>query len=256
MRSLSKAFWTVAFGACVASSANANVIQVEFGYPGSSYGQYQTGSGGEFTLSPVQGQLDVSGYSANALTQTRNIGGVNGSFQTFCIEESEYCYPNGVVDVSKSSSADHGGVLGSRDTLSQGTGWLYSQFASGTLGGYNYTGDRHASASQLQNAIWMLEGEIATVDYGNPYVQLVTSASAFGSWSTAIADAQPSDFGVWALNLTTDGSSRQDQLYYDGTKESLGTTPTTNVPDGGMTLAMLGFAVAGLARLRRRVRMA
>jgi hypothetical protein len=241
----------------LASPASADQIQV--GFVGSTYGPYQTGQGGEFTLNDVNGSpanswLDLTGYSA----KTSNFGpaGIT-SFQTFCVEENEYIYPySAIYDVQISSSAVHGGVGGAvnqSDPLSVGTAYLYSQFARGVLDGYNYgpaAADRSPSAAALQQAIWWLEEEITSYTVGNHFIDLV--AAQFGSDVNGLANASNGQYGVHVLNLTgvTDAPQGvgQDQLYY-----APGFTSAA-VPDGGRTLAMLGMALCGMAIVSRRLR--
>ena len=239
MNRINRILALMGLGLCMVVSVNAN--QIQFGYAGSSYGAYQTGIGGEFTLVPVSpsGWLDVSGYSAAASGV-----GVAGSFQSFCIEYQEHIDGHGVYNAVQNTDAVWGGVNLGSDPISLGTGWLYSQFALGTLSGYNYGAGRSVSADQLQNAIWMLEGE-ATFNSLNPYVQLVLNQVQFGgSWTAAIADGG-NTYGVFALNLTDDAGGRhQDQLYYVAKR---------TVPDGGLTIILLGIAMGGIGLVARRL---
>ena len=241
MKKLNKVLGVVAVGACLALSASA--LQVQMGYPGSSYGVYQTGNGGEFTLSPVVGSavLDTSSYCAAA----KNVG-VQGSVQTFCLEWNEHVngFPS-IYTAELNSYANHGGVDGGTDPLSQGTGWLVKQFATDTWDpsyylSYNYVTGRSTSASLLQKAISMLEEESGwNYDSANMYAK--AASDRFGSWEAA-KGGSASDFYVKALNLTASGAYKQDQVFYEG----------KSVPDGGLTVALLGIAMAGLAALRRR----
>src|SRR5512132_2265175 len=140
--------------AATVSSAAAGTVKV-----GATYGPYQAGVGGEFTVINVSG-FDNTSYS----TLTKGFTDPN-SFQTFCVENStppEYIYLNTTYDATLNTKAINGGVGPEGDYLSQGTGWLYSQFAQGTLTGYNFTGteaQREASASLLQQTFWWLENE-------------------------------------------------------------------------------------------------
>jgi hypothetical protein len=218
-------------------SASAN--QIQFGYAGSSFGEYQTGIGGEFTLVPVSpiGWLDLSGYSAAA----SGVGGVS-SFQSFCLEYQEHIGAHGQYDAVQNTDAVWGGDNLGSDPLSVGTGWLYSEFALGTLSGYNYGVERSITASQLQNAIWMLEGEVAYND-SNPFVQLVTAPEQFGSWSAATNNGA-NMYGVFALNLTDPiGGRHQDQVYFI----------QKTVPDGGLTIILLGIALGVIGLVSRRL---
>jgi len=203
----------------------------------STMGTYAAGSGGEFTLLAsgfgLNGYVDDP-YTKNLLQQ--------GTFQSFCLEVHEYISTNAVYNALKNTNAVKGGVGGPGDPLSQGTGWLYSQFAAGTLPGYNFLGtiaERKASARALQNTIWWLEDEGA--DPGNAFSILVAGQFADPKAGSA------STYGVYALNLTQGQArplDRQDVLYYD---------PQT-VPDGGTTLMLLGGALMGLGALSRKFR--
>ena len=254
-------------GAALALASPAMADQIQVGFPGSTsptgypgYGPYQTGIGGEFTVNdiggyPLDSWLDLSGYSGNALSQTKNLGpsGIT-SFQTFCIEKSEYLYPYAATyDVVLSGGAVHGGLGGADpDPLSRGTAFLYSQFAQGGLTGYNYGAGRSVSAAVLQEAIWWLEEEITSYTAGNSFIALV--ATTFGSDLDARLDAGTGQYGVYVLNLTGVGGGApsgvgQDQLYYRDPGVSI-----TAVPDGGTTLALLGMALCGMAIVSRRFR--
>ncbi|HEU4878214.1 MAG TPA: hypothetical protein VFT21_02125 [Gemmatimonadaceae bacterium] len=85
-------------------------------------------------------------------------------FITFCVQKSEYMDFNNVFAVkSLSTQTDD---LPSGDLLDQRTAYLYSQFRSRTLSGYNYglNGFGNAtSANLLQNAIWWFEMKTASV---------------------------------------------------------------------------------------------
>ena len=91
------------------------------------------------------------------------------SFQTFCLEQDE---DSGDGRFILNSAADGGGSnTNAGDPLSAGVAWLYSQFASGVLAGYNYApgAGRLASASLLQRAIWGLEDEYYMEAGDNPF---------------------------------------------------------------------------------------
>jgi hypothetical protein len=231
--------------AMAATPAMAGQVRV-----GDTYGLYQAGQGGEFTVINVSG-FAPTGYSSLASSQAL------GSFQTFCIEEqgAEYIYTNTLYDGVQSTNAVFGGGAAyggsappdmTGDPLSVGTGWLYSQFALGTLSGYDYTGaNRLASAAAFQNTIWWLENE-TTVDPGaaNPFRNAVLGA--FGGSLTAAREAGAWTYNVYAINMWVPGHvgeyayRRQDQLFY-------------SVPDGGATLMLLGGALVGLGALRRKL---
>jgi hypothetical protein len=225
-------------------STLASAEQIQVGYSGSNYGMYQTGHGGEFTLNVFTSGLSTSGYLFGAGdTGTRDIG-VTGTFQSFCLEETEYiyAYPSSPY-VVVNSMAVSGGVGLAGDPLSFGTTYLYSQFATGALA-YNYgAAGRSTSAALLQQAFWWLENEGPSFDSTNPYMAL--AVTTFGSQANAKADAAAGAYGVYALNLWGDAEHTihiQDQLYY------------ASVPDGGATMTLLGGALLGLGALRRKLR--
>ncbi|MEN6373170.1 MAG: VPLPA-CTERM sorting domain-containing protein [Smithella sp.] len=191
---------------------SALAYQVTTTGPG-GYGIFQTGGGGEFTL---RVDNDLMFVLSNYAMATKNQGNTRDTFQSFCLEENEFIYPNTTFNVEISNAAKAGGVGGATngaDPISMGTAWLYSQFAKGTLVGYDFAGtepNREASASILQYAIWWLEDEKA-YDAGNIFIQ--AAIAMFGDAATAKADSNGA-FNVRVLNLTdiTNGALRQDQL--------------------------------------------
>lgn len=210
---------------------------------------YQSGSGGEFTATPTNPSDPVllqalAGYDSKAK--------VNGGFETFCIEFNEHFTPGNTYTYAISAGAIAGGVSGGNpDPISIGTAWLYNKFATGSLALYYYDAahngggtfaSRVDAAGSLQNAIWWLEGEITLTSAeqtANKFLNLLTTPSGLNiPLSSAVANNNGT-YGVFALNLTdTQGNPAQDQL--------------VRVPDGGATVALLGFALAGVEFVRRK----
>lgn len=210
---------------------------------------YRTGVGGEFTL--VDTGYDLSAYTSD----TSGIIGAD-SFQTFCIEYNEYISKGQQVNVSLSSSAVMGGANtgpdvpgGNPDPVSIGTAYLYSQFAAGTLAGYDYSlAGRQASAGQLQNAIWYLEGERSLTQIGGSNDFVTLAINMFGAVDNDTDDSlngaarnANGDYNVSAVNIVraSDNYRRQDQLYV--------APGGVTVPDGGASALLLGLALVGLA---------
>jgi hypothetical protein len=243
-----------------------------------NYGPYQTGSGGEFTLQILSSNVGpamvsyLSHYASVALNQYA--GSVPSSpttpnFQTFCVEGSEFIYPNTVFDVSLGQITQFGG--GNPKNLTIGAAYLYYAFSKGLFNGvgimpaYDYANafnlafpnGRDTSAGQLQNAIWWLMGQESQVyTASNPYEYLVQNhiANPFAYNSSLANPISVSVLSLWAttpdqLSHVGDANyARQDQLILTGDQGF------NLVPDGGLTVAMLGFAFSTLAFFSRRNR--
>ena len=196
---------------------------------------YHSGNGGEFTMLASGSTLPglVNFYDA----KTKNVNGTSSTFQTFCIEESEYISYGGTYDAILNNKAINGGAGPAGDPISKGTAYLYYQFAKGTLAGYNYGSGRATSAGDLQNAIWFLEGEGGV---NNAYVTLV--AGLFEGLAGAEAD-NDGLYGVGVLNLYAEGHAENSEYRH---QDVLILTPEP------MTMLLLGLGLVGLAGLRRK----
>lgn len=213
-------------------------------------GPYSYYVGGEFT------SLTGTPIDANYAASTKET--INGQtyFQTFCVQTEVDFYPgvtyNYTMSLASVDNPDNRDVF----PLSQGTAWLYSQFAQGILANYNYTDTatptRNADADALQAAIWYLQGDQS---YGN-YV-FGGSGNIFYDEAVTLLGANVNsnatysfDYGVEVLNLTsTGGNSAQNQLVYLGSGGGSGNQDP--VPDDGATLALLALSLAGLAVFAR-----
>jgi len=215
-----------------AQLASADYIVATVG----GYGPWQTDRGGEFTLL-ANGGPNLSAYVGG---KTSNIE-QNDTFQTFCLEKNEYIEKNTLYYATISGAALRGGNntnLG--DPISQGTAWLYSQFAKGTLTGYDYDTEtgRHASAAALQNTIWWLEDE----DTAAPDNIFTTAVNI--QFGTTNAKNDYNGKGVSVLNIWGDAGHtvyKQDMLI---------ATPTP-IPAAAW---LLGSGILGLVGVRRKMR--
>jgi hypothetical protein len=203
--------------------------------------QYSYGNGGEFR---AVGNGDVNAIVNWSAYASSTSGSASGQqyFQTFCIEASEYFTPGKTYSASLSQNAMYGNQSPSGDPLSIGTAWLYSQFAAGTLSGYNYTygGGRQSatSAGAVQQAIWWLEGESGGVK--NSFI--TAAEAALGLDDTGIKGNANGAYGVYALNLGNPGAV-QDQLVI--------VVPEASTIIAG-ALLLLPFGASTLRILRQR----
>lgn len=167
------------------------------------------------------------------------------NFQTFCLERREDA---GAGDFEVNSVALGGGVNApaTGDPVSVGTSWLYYRFARGLLAGYDYTpgAGRLATATELQHAIWSLEGDRPIPAPGtNQFYDLAVAKFA----GNERADAVAGENGVFVLNVTSTDpltgqvTPKQDFLVH------------LCVPEGGSTLIVLGLSLCGLSLFRSRV---
>jgi hypothetical protein len=204
---------------------------------------YSYNNGGEFQA--VGNQALNSAVNWSAYSTSTAVKGT--SFQTFCTEELEEFYPGTQYQVTSIGNAAlyNGGTQPVPITL--GVAYLYSQFAAGTLAGYDYTygSGRANSAGNLQQAIWYLLGEygdsaqvtgvaLADLDAVTGHGKLFASSA---DWTVAANGA----FGVADMVLSQPGQA-QDQLVMAVPE------PTTMI--AGLVL-LLPFGASTLRILRK-----
>jgi hypothetical protein len=206
--------------------------------------------GGEFTAFTGTGPSYVGNYASSA-TYT---SGSSTGFDTFCVETgvtfspgTKYYYSLGQVAAPGSTPSSTGAGV----TLTAGAAWLYYEFAKGALTGFNYTDQttRTTDDNLLQSAIWMLQNAQTDGNYGayqpvttsdnSYYKAAITQYGSLAGAEAANANASVQILQMWTGTDMTAGEAAQNQLVL--------------VPDGGMTVALLGGALVGLQALRRKL---
>jgi hypothetical protein len=210
--------------------------------------------GGEFTA--VGSGLSTTSYSSTTL--------MSGGFETFCLAYNEEFVPGTSYNYTLGSSVlsdTHGAAL----PISKGVAYLYSQFAAGTLAGYDYSlsgaggafASRQAAATALQVALWWAEGE----ETGGTNSQGAPAPDSSDNYYVNLLNADfPSNS---ALNPATVGYDGVQLLVLSNSDTSKGSTPYSqpqlyyhNVPDNGTTILLVGVGLMGLVALRRKLKKA
>jgi hypothetical protein len=221
------------------------------------YGPYAYSVGGEFTAvtTPTLYNGNYASSTLVTLTDPYNNQQVTG-FETFCVQTEVDFTPYNWGNSTPYNTSTSLSSVGIPDNfpLSRGAAYLYWQFATGQLQGYDYTdtGTRITDAGVLQSALWALQGDqsygvFPSGTSGNPFYN--DALNALGSSVINEAATSSDNFGVDILNLTSGNNPAQNQLVYTG-----GGSLTHNqnpAPDRGATLALLALSLAGLAVFAR-----
>lgn len=182
----------------------------------------------KFSEYPSEHSAGGGGPFKFEVVDSNGLGGVPGSFLTFCLEMNEHISPGSVYNAVINTGAKSGGVGGATDgfdALSSETAWLYNQFVLKEI-----VFQTASDATDFQNAIWLYEDEKSGIS--NKYTLMVENArNSDGTWDWAGIG------NVRVLNLTKDGKPAQDVL--------------TTVPIPG-AVWLFGSALLGLIGLARR----
>lgn len=203
IRSICIAALALALPAIASTQAHADGVYVgQMRFDGLLAGD---GTGGEFawtnqtlTFTP-QGQGDAS----------RGLGA--SQFITFCVEVPEHISPGQSAHAFLNTRSENTYV-----DLRAETAFLYTQFIKGALPSYTY--NDNAAATSLQKAIWVLQGQIASVggdtqaqawlDLADDEVHLANG----GTWGDTIGNVRI--LNIWS-GLDSNGAGTgalQDQL--------------------------------------------
>src|ERR1017187_4242362 len=166
---------------------------------------------------------------------------VNGGFATFCVQANVTFLPGATYSYTLSNMDSQGRAL------TKGAAFLYYEFATGILSGYDYNNaaNRQIDAGQLQSAIWNLQGNqsgggsFPTGGTGNSFYDL--AVANLGAANVMAADNGSSV--VQILQLWDDaGNVHQNQLVL------------VHVPDAGSSSALMAMGLAGLGVAKFRTR--
>ncbi len=145
------------------------------------------------------------------------------TYQSFCVERTEYFNPGGIYDVDSvagyanegGGSAEKGATLVSgvwQDPVDDYTTWLYASYFEGTFDSFG--SDAH---DMVQNAIWLNEDEFLNGDSGledalTDNLNLLASVGIFDSDAFDLFDFSVEGWDIQVINLSQNGDLKQSQL--------------------------------------------
>ncbi len=175
---------------CLSDTASASlmrgdIIQLSRNLPAGGTTSGHANGGGEFAL-----------YKRLANGSLTYVG------TTFCIEYDEHIQLNRDIVIGElSDRAVLGGAnTNNSDILDDRTKFLYSSYATDSLGASGFVAGDDDWANALQRALWYIEGEVGT---------LTTKAQQLYDYAEDNADAGTAGGEVFALNLFKSNTPQQ-----------------------------------------------
>jgi hypothetical protein len=222
--------------------------------------QFNSASGGnvlKYSYSSSNNEIKISQRSGYGFADTSAYAATTGtstSYQSFCIEPSggvtsnmtaELNYANGISQTSQGK------------TLSLGAAYLYKQFATGNLTGFDYVNasTRSSNAGALRDAIRTLIGitGYATWSSNTYLLQLLTINSDQTYWMQAYNPNSYyniiGDYSIFVMNCYTNDAGTtngQDFLYLSNATSTSAGTPEP------ATLLLWCLGSAGICGLTAR----
>jgi len=196
------------------------------------------------TSGTIQGVQNTSSYSDGGQFTAWVNGELSTSFQTFCVEifnefspGSSYFYTLGQTTHNNPPGAS---------PLTLGTAWLFSQYASGAFGGTDIGGQYFltpAKSGELQAALWYFQSQGA-----NPN-------GAFNVWGNGLPTFDSyTDMALAALGGNANAFTPSAGAYGVSVIEEVNGQDWLEVPDGGLTVMLLGMALGSLTLVSRKIR--
>lgn len=218
------------------------------------------GQGYVYRVSPFNGTWSMttsSGYDqADFGAYSLKVAGDTFA-NTCCVEP---IVGTGATHVGKLNYENNATTTTSGKALTLGSALLYSQFATGTLDGYNYESPNYDNGYVLTKAIQYLMGATYDTNWSNAFLSDLLEINSDKSYWTQIYDPgqyydEIGDYSVFVMNNKDEyGTHVQDFLYLAAHEDTSG-AGNAGTPEPASML-IFGAGLSGLAlsfSLRKRL---